>query len=57
MAGFAFDITDHLAVDVGYRYINFGTFSGVASNLNGGAVIKENQTSQDVKVGLRYSVD
>jgi opacity protein-like surface antigen len=50
MAGFAFDIADHLKLDVGYRYFNGGRLpntSGSTSPL----------VANEIRVGLRYMID
>lgn len=55
MAGFAYDLTDHLKLDIGYRYVNFGSFSGITSL--SGAVFNNQTTTQEVRIGLRYMID
>lgn len=51
MAGVAYDISDGLAVDVGYRFMDMGKLNipGVASNAR--------LTSHEARVGLRYRID
>ena len=56
MAGFAYDLTPHAKLDVGYRYINLGKVDGIASNL-GTAVASPNTTAHEVRLGLRYVID
>jgi opacity protein-like surface antigen len=53
MGGFAIDITDHLKVDLGYRYVNLGTFTGIA----GGQIVKEKQSTQEIRAGFRYMIN
>jgi opacity protein-like surface antigen len=54
MAGFSYDISQNLKLDLGYRYVNFGSLS--FKSLLGSAFDK-NLTSQEVRLGLRYIVD
>ena len=56
MAGFAYDLTTHAKLDVGYRYINLGKVDGIASSL-GTAVASPNTTAHEVRLGLRYVID
>ena len=54
MAGFSYDISQNLKLDLGYRYVNFGsmTFKSLL-----GSAFDKNLTSQEVRLGLRYIVD
>jgi opacity protein-like surface antigen len=54
MGGFAIDITDHLKLDLGYRYVNFGTLTGTTAS---GQAVKENQSTQEIRAGFRYMID
>jgi opacity protein-like surface antigen len=54
MAGFAYDVTDHVKLDVGYRWINFGNFTGIDAFNN---LISRNVSAHQARVGLRYMID
>jgi opacity protein-like surface antigen len=54
MAGFSYDISQNLKLDLGYRYVNFGTMS-FKSLL--GSEFDKSLSSQEVRLGLRYIVD
>jgi len=54
MAGFSYDIAPNLKLDLGYRYVNFGTMSFKSLS---GALFDKGLTSQEVRLGLRYLVD
>jgi opacity protein-like surface antigen len=54
MAGFSYDISANLKLDVGYRYVNFGTMSFKSLS---GALFDKGLSSQEVRLGLRYIVD
>ena len=45
MAGFAVQVFDHTKVDIGYRY------------LSQGRVLGTNLTTNEVRAGIRYSID
>lgn len=55
MAGFSYDIQDNLKLDIGYRYLNAGTYT----SLPGYGVLRPpvtgNITAQEVRVGLRVT--
>ncbi len=55
MAGVGYAISDHTTIDVGYRYLNMGHFTGVADST--GAIIKKQLTSHEVRMGVRYMID
>jgi opacity protein-like surface antigen len=54
MAGFSYDISANLKLDLGYRYVNFGSmsFSSLSDSL-----FNKSLSSQEVRLGLRYIVD
>jgi opacity protein-like surface antigen len=54
MAGVAYDLTDHIKVDVGYRYLNLGKIEGVDSWNN--RVSRDLQIHQ-ARIGFRYVID
>jgi len=55
MAGVAVALADHVQLDAGYRYLNLGTVSSVSA-ATGGAVTRT-VTANEVRAGLRYSID
>ncbi|MDR3409239.1 MAG: outer membrane beta-barrel protein [Methylovirgula sp.] len=54
MAGISYDISTNLKLDLGYRYVNFGTMSFKSLS---GTLFDKGLTSQEVRLGLRYLVD
>ncbi len=54
MGGFAYDITDHWTVDLGYRYLDLGTISGKDSL---GVAHSRKLDIQQVRLGFRYLID
>jgi opacity protein-like surface antigen len=55
MGGVAYDLTSNMKLDIGYRYVNFGSFSGISSL--SGALFSNQITTQEIRVGLRYMID
>jgi opacity protein-like surface antigen len=53
MAGFGFQLTPSVTLDVGYRYLNGGTTTLVANPYNGLSV-KQTASAQMVMVGIRF---
>ena len=51
-AGVAYDITDSLAVDLGYRYVNLGYYE---VDLPDGAKLKNQPCNHEFMLGLRYT--
>ena len=56
MAGVGIQISSSATLDLGYRYLNTGV-SNALVNTQTGAVIKQNNTSQQFKIGVRYMVN
>jgi opacity protein-like surface antigen len=54
MAGFSYDIMPNLKLDLGYRYVNFGSMSFKSLS---GSLFDKGLTSQEIRLGLRYLVD
>ena len=54
MAGFSYDISPNLKLDLGYRYVNFGTMSFKSLS---GVLFDKGLTSHEVRLGLRYLID
>jgi opacity protein-like surface antigen len=55
MAGFGYDINANAKLDIGYRYLNAGTY-GALSPVTG-KVTKKTMDSHEVRVGVRYMID
>jgi opacity protein-like surface antigen len=47
MAGAAIDVFSHTKLDIGYRYLNLGSISGISGTLY----------SHEVRAGVRYMID
>jgi opacity protein-like surface antigen len=54
MAGFSYGLTDHLAVDVGYRHIDMGKVLG---GLNPNQTFMNDLTGDEIRIGLRYTIE
>lgn len=55
MGGVAYNVTPHLAVDVGARYVNMGKAT-TYTTLTGTAAVVKNE-AKEVRVGFRYTPD
>ena len=56
MAGVSYKITSELSLDLGYRYASLGS-TIVGINPQTGATISQRNTEQDVRLGVRLTVD
>lgn len=56
LAGFSYDISQTLKVDVGYRYLNSGKYVGL-SGVTGAAPRSTDLISHEVRVGVRLTTD
>jgi opacity protein-like surface antigen len=54
-AGFGFQLTPSATLDIGYRYLNSGPITNLVSPQTG-MTIKQNNWSQQIRVGLRYAI-
>ncbi|WP_159730248.1 outer membrane protein [Methylosinus sp. Ce-a6] len=54
MGGFAYELTDHWTIDVGYRYLNLGAISGKDAL---GVTHSRKLDVQQVRLGFRYLID
>jgi opacity protein-like surface antigen len=54
MGGVAVDLTPHLKLDVGYRYLGLGRYT--ASDMSGNLVTKQLH-AQEIRTGFRYVID
>jgi opacity protein-like surface antigen len=54
MGGLAYDVTDHIKIDLGYRWLNLGRITGVDSHNNN---IAKDLISQQARIGFRYVID
>ena len=60
MAGVSYAISPHLLLDVGYRYLDLGTYRAPHSNLAQQdlfATQKSDLNAHEVRVGFRYQID
>jgi len=55
MAGFSFDIQDNLKLDVGYRYLNAGTYTSLPGYWTLRSPVTGSITAQELRVGLRVT--
>jgi opacity protein-like surface antigen len=54
MGGVAFDLTPHLKLDIGYRYLSLGNYSAIDSS---GNPITKQMRAQEIRTGFRYVID
>jgi opacity protein-like surface antigen len=54
MGGVAIDLTPHLKLDVGYRYLGLGNYTAVDSS---GNTITKRLSAQEIRTGFRYVID
>jgi opacity protein-like surface antigen len=54
-AGIGFQLTPSATLEIGYRYLNSGTINTLI-NPQTGMAVRENNWSQQIRVGLRYSL-
>jgi opacity protein-like surface antigen len=55
MAGVAIAMTDHTQLDVGYRFLDLGTITGISSVT--GTPVTQRIRANEVRAGLRYMID
>jgi opacity protein-like surface antigen len=56
MAGIGIQLTPSATLDIGYRYLNTGTSNTLLNPITG-TVLKQTNSSQQIKVGIRYMVE
>ena len=54
-AGLGYQLTPSATLDVGYRYLNSGAITNLI-NPQTGMTVKQNNWSQQIRVGLRYTI-
>ncbi len=54
-AGLGFQLTPSATLDIGYRYLNSGAINNLI-NPQTGMTVKQNNWSQQIRVGLRYTI-
>ncbi len=54
-AGLGFQLTPSATLDVGYRYLNSGAVTNLI-NPQTGLTVKQNNWSQQIRVGIRYAI-
>jgi opacity protein-like surface antigen len=57
MAGVSYDVSQNLKVDVGYRYLNAGKYTGLAAWGTYAVPVSRDITSQELRVGVRIVVN
>ncbi len=55
MAGFSYQLTPSITIDIGYRYLNGGS-TRTLLNAQTGTTLKQSNVSQQVRVGVRYLI-
>jgi opacity protein-like surface antigen len=55
MGGVAIDLTPHLKLDIGYRYLNLGSYTATADS--SGNSITKRLSAQEIRTGFRYVID
>ena len=55
MAGVAIAMTDHAQLDVGYRFLDLGSFTGLSSAT--GTSVTQRIRSNELRAGVRYMID
>ncbi len=55
MAGVAIAMTDHAQLDIGYRYLDLGSFTGLSSVT--GTSVTQRVRANEVRAGVRYMID
>lgn len=55
MAGVGYDLTRHAKLDLGYRYVNLGTFT--ATSLTTGIKTTSTVSAHEIRAGIRYLID
>lgn len=54
MGGLAYDVTNHIKIDLGYRWLNLGSIEGFGAY---GATIKKDIGVHQARIGFRYVID
>ena len=57
MAGVSYDISQNLKVDLHYRLLDAGSFTGLPSFLTGRAAPNSELISQEIRLGFRLTSD
>lgn len=57
MAGVSYDVAEHLKLDVGYRYLNAGKYTGLAGYGATAFPVSKELTAQEVRVGVRVTTN
>lgn len=57
MAGVSYDVTQNVKLDLHYRFLNAGTFTGLGGFVSGASPVTSNLISQEVRLGLRLVSD
>ena len=57
MAGFSYDLTRKLALDLNYRYLNLGDTVSGHTTINNQHIHYDDITAHEIRVGLRYMIN
>ncbi len=57
MAGVSYDVSQNLKIDLGYRYLNVGKYSGFASYGATNFPVSREITAQEVRLGVRVTTN
>jgi opacity protein-like surface antigen len=57
MAGVSYDLAQNLKVDLGYRYLNAGRYTGIAGYGTTAIPVSKDITAQEVRLGVRVTTN
>ncbi len=57
MAGFSYDLSQNLKLDLHYRFLNVGAYTGFPGFMSGNPAITKDMVSQEIRLGFRLTAD
>jgi opacity protein-like surface antigen len=57
MAGVSYDLTENLKLDLHYRFLSVGSYTGFAGFMTGNGPITKDMVSQEIRLGFRLTAD
>ncbi len=57
MAGVSYEISQNVKIDLGYRFLNAGSFTSMPSSLSSSPLVTRDIQSHEVRLGVRLSTD
>jgi opacity protein-like surface antigen len=57
MAGFSYDISQNLKIDLHYRFLDAGSYTSFPSTITGSGAITKDLYTQEVRLGFRLMSD